>query len=82
MDGVTYVIDLNDKSAKKLRAAFQPFVVKARRTSGRRGQATIIRNFDPKAVRRWAEASGIEISERGRIAMTVVEQFRAAGNGG
>jgi Lsr2 len=82
LDGVTYVIDLNDENAKKLRAAFQPFVAKARRTSGRKGQATIVRDFEPKAVRRWADANGIEVSERGRIAMIVVEQFRAAGNGG
>jgi len=80
VEGVTYVIDLNDKNAKKFRAALMPFIDHGRRTSGRKSQARVVRDFDPKAVRRWAEANGIELSSRGRIAMTVVEQFRAASN--
>jgi hypothetical protein len=35
---------------------------------------------DNKAVRRWAEANGIELSKRERIPHDVMSQFRAAGN--
>jgi hypothetical protein len=80
LEGVTYVIDVNEKNAKKLRGAFQPFIDHARRSGGRKRQPTASRDFDPKAVRRWAEANGIELSARGRISSTVVEQFKAAGN--
>jgi len=80
LEGVTYVIDVNDKNAKKLRGALQPFIDHARRTSGRKKQSTVVRDFDPKAVRRWAEANGVEVSERGRISLTVVEAFKSAGN--
>jgi Lsr2 len=80
LEGVTYVIDLNDKNAQKLRAALKPYVENGRRTRGRKSQATVVRGFDPKAVRRWAEANGIELSSRGRIPLTVMEQFHTAGN--
>ena len=33
---------------------------------------------DPKAVRTWAEANGVQVSSRGRISAAVVEQYRTA----
>ena len=80
LDGVTYELDVNDKNAKKLRAVLQPFIEHARRTGGRKAQANLVRDYDAKAVRRWAEANKIAIPARGRIPLTVVEQFKAAGN--
>jgi hypothetical protein len=35
---------------------------------------------DPKAVRAWAEANGVEVSPRGRVKADVVEQYRASGH--
>ena len=35
---------------------------------------------DNKAVRAWAASNGIELSTRGRIPASVLEQYRAAGN--
>ena len=35
---------------------------------------------DRKAVRKWAQANGIEVSARGRIPAEIVERYRAAGN--
>jgi len=84
LDGVTYELDVNDKNAKKLRAVLQPFIEHARRTGGRKVQG--VRGprhnsgYDAKAVRRWAEANKIAVPARGRIPLTVVEQFKAAGN--
>jgi hypothetical protein len=84
LDGVTYEVDVNDKNAKKLRGALQPFIEHARRTGGRKAQGVrgsrVFRDYDPKAVRRWAEANKIEVPARGRMPLTVVEQFKAAGN--
>ena len=87
LDGATYEIDLNDEHAEDLREVLAPFVSVARELSGpRRRRATASApkqrgesEIDPKAVRAWAEANGIEVSPRGRIKADVLDQFQAAG---
>jgi Lsr2 len=79
LDGATYIIDLSDANAKKLRDELAPWVAAARKTGGRRA-AKVSSGVDNTAVRAWAEANGIEVSKRGRISQDVVSQFRAAGN--
>lgn len=49
----------------------------ARRGSGRSG-ASPDRDYDPKAVRAWAEAQGIEVSQRGRVPADLIAKFQAA----
>lgn len=86
IDGSGYEIDLNDKNAKKLRAALTPFAENARKAvavtsaRGRRSGTTRARtNREQSAeIRAWALAHGITVSARGRIASTVVEQYNAA----
>jgi hypothetical protein len=81
LDGAAYEIDLSEQNAKKLRDALEPWVNKARKTGGRRTSGRKDSSqVDNKAVRRWAEANGVELSKRGRIPQDVVSQFRAAGN--
>ncbi len=36
------------------------------------------RDYDPKAVREWAQSQGLEVPARGRVPGKVLEQFRAA----
>lgn len=52
----------------------------ARSTCGRTREATTGAVPDPKALRAWAAPNGIELSTRGRIPGTVLDQYRAAGN--
>jgi hypothetical protein len=91
LDRTDYEIDLTDKNAKALRAAFATYVSAARRTaggtrsSGRGGagrsgrtKAGAARDYDPKAVRVWAESQGIEVSQRGRVPADLVAKFQAA----
>ncbi len=33
---------------------------------------------DPKGIRTWAETNGVQVSARGRIPASVIEQYRAA----
>ena len=81
LDGAAYAIDLSDANAKKLRGALDGYVSKARKVSGKRStNRKSGSEIDNKAVRRWAQANGVEVSERGRISADVVSQFRAAGN--
>ncbi|SDQ59110.1 histone-like nucleoid-structuring protein Lsr2 [Thermostaphylospora chromogena] len=83
LDGTSYEIDLSDVNAKKLRDALSPFVANARRasppTSRRRrsGQRSMSREKSAE-IRSWAKAHGLPVSERGRIASSVVEQYEAA----
>ena len=89
IDNVSYEIDLTNEHADEMREALSRYVEAARKTGGgrrptgargsgrsRSGKSDV----SPVAVREWAKANGIEVSARGRIPRSVVEQFRAAGN--
>ena len=87
LDRTDYEIDLTDKNAKALRDAFAKYVSAARRTTapqrpsaGPRGRigAAAARDYDPKAVRVWAESQGIQVSQRGRVPADLVAKFQAA----
>jgi hypothetical protein len=82
LEGVSYELDLSDQNAKKLREQLAPWLAAARKTGGR--QATKSKatsnNVDLKAVRAWAASNGIEVSSRGRVPASVIEQYQAAGN--
>jgi hypothetical protein len=86
LDGTNYEIDLGKKNAAKLRSVMQDYTAHARavhngrrRGRGRRTSAGFS-GVDPKAVRAWAASNKIQVSERGRIPATVIDQYRAAGN--
>jgi hypothetical protein len=88
LSNVNYEIDLTEKNADDLRAAFSKYVNAARKV-GRaastsapqsRGATRSSSDYDPAAVRAWASSKGIAVNARGRIKAGVVEQFRAAGN--
>lgn len=91
LDRTDYEIDLNDKNAQVLRDAIGKYVAAARSTGGsggargagaRRGTGRSgsepVRDYDPKAVRAWAEAQGIEVSQRGRVPADLIAKFQAA----
>ena len=69
LDRQDYEIDLAEKNAKALRDA-----------RGRAGRPTggPSRDYDPKAVRAWAEAQGMEVSQRGRVPAELVAKFQEA----
>lgn len=81
LDGVEYEIDVSDRNANRLRNSLSEFIAHARRVGGKRGRRPASSSdVDTKAVRKWAEANGIEINARGRIPTDVVERYKAAGN--
>jgi hypothetical protein len=86
LDGVNYEIDLSTKNAEKLRGNLEKFLHAARRvgrggvpTSSRSRNATPARTdrAQNQAMRDWAKRKGIELSDRGRIPRTIVEQYEA-----
>jgi hypothetical protein len=90
--GKSYSIDLNDQHAEELDEMMAPYISAAADTSrgggvrsGRSSSPSRSRSssgrsdVDPKQVRAWAEANGVEVSPRGRISASVIEQYRQAG---
>ena len=85
LDRQDYEIDLAEKNAKAMRDALGKYVSAARRAGGRSGRGRgarpaggASRDYDPKAVRVWAEAQGIEVSQRGRVPAELVARFQEA----
>jgi hypothetical protein len=79
--GVEYEIDLSKKNAQRFRAGVAPFVEHARK-AGRGARRAAARPSSARErsgdIRAWAKATGREISDRGRIPASIVEQYDAA----
>ena len=89
VDGRSYEIDLSEANSAKLREALAPFVSAARRAGGRR-PAPVAATPRPapvrpaadrvqnQAIREWAVAQGMKISERGRIPSNVLSAYHSS----
>lgn len=78
VDGRTYEIDLSSANSERLRKSLEPFVAAARRAGGSSRRAAPARSSDRgqnQAIREWAQAQGMPISERGRIPANVLEAY-------
>jgi hypothetical protein len=82
LDGIEYEIDVSDRNANRLRNSLGEFIAHGRKVGGKhaRKKTASSAEVDTKAVRAWAQANGIEVSNRGRIPAEIVERYRAAGN--
>lgn len=87
IDGVSYEIDLTEVNAARLRETLGEWVNHGRRVGGRRRTRTSTststsdksaRRADLAQIRAWAREAGHEISDRGRIATSIVEAYDAA----
>jgi hypothetical protein len=78
LDGAEYQLDLSHKNAQELRDDFGKWLDHARKVGGKRrvGRARTTSDVDNRAVRAWAASNGIELSKRGRIPATVIDQFK------
>ena len=88
LDGVAYTIDVSDENAGVLRKALDPYIsagrrigrgpVEAARATRRPGRPTTsgMDREQNRAIREWATKNGYEISERGRIPVSVVEAYK------
>ena len=85
LDGHSYEIDLSGKNREKLEKALAPFITKARAVRAERGRGRRVAGVSramsrekSTEIRQWAKSHGLPVSERGRIAATVVEKYEAA----
>jgi hypothetical protein len=87
IDGVQYEIDLSEKNAGKMRQAFAKYIEagsKVGRVGGvarsapSRGKPAVGADRDQnRAIREWAQAKGIAVSDRGRIKQDIVDRYHA-----
>ena len=88
LDGKQYEIDLSDNNAAALRSALAEFVAAARRPTGRRrsqSRSAVVAapvtadREQNQAIREWARARGMKVSDRGRIPTEVTEAYHQEG---
>lgn len=82
-NGTNYEIDLSKSNARAFEKALKPYVdaarkVRATRGRGRSGSRGSGPKADLTAVRDWARENGYTVSERGRLAASVLEAYEAA----
>ena len=81
LGGSDYEIDLSKKNAAAFRKKVAPYVGHARkagRGQRRRPARTSSARERSGDIRAWARDNGIAVSDRGRIAASVSEQYEAA----
>jgi hypothetical protein len=86
-DGIEYEIDLTEASFADLRAALKPYLRAARAVSGApesrggaRRRPAGAATGDSAAIRAWARANGVSVTDRGRVAPAVRQAWVAAGS--
>ena len=76
-----YEIDLSAKNASRFRAELAPFTEHARKAGrgqlARTGRSAATRRVSAE-VRAWATEHGLQISERGRLPASIIQQYEAA----
>jgi len=80
LDGREYEIDLCAKHSQKFDDVVGRYAERARRASARPGRTkrrTTAHRQHSAAIRRWAQQTGIEVSDRGRIPADVVARYEA-----
>lgn len=87
LDGVNYEIDVCAKHADRLRKDLAKFILNGRRLGRgglaparrRRTTGTAVRSdrAQNQAIREWARRKKIQLSDRGRIPASVIEQYEA-----
>ena len=81
LDGRDYEIDLCEKHSQKFDEALKRFAVHARKVTGRvtrTKRRTAAHRQHSADIRAWAKASGIDVSDRGRIPAQVITSYEAS----
>ncbi len=87
LDGISYEIDLSKKNATKLRSGLEPYLKVAQKlgriptarvaTRGRGAAPARGDREQNQAIREWAQRKGMDVSPRGRIARSIIDQYGA-----
>lgn len=91
LDNKHYEIDLSEANAGNLRGVLAQYIDAARKGSSggsRRGRAHVVTGGTARtpavadkeqnqAIRSWAQANGLSVSDRGRIPVEIIDQYHA-----
>jgi hypothetical protein len=94
--GIGYTIDLGKKNVTALEKALKPYIDAATKTTSgskrtpkksvvksagaRRSVRSTSTGQETQAIRDWAKAQGMDVSDRGRIPRAVLDQYKQAHN--
>lgn len=88
LDGSTWELDLTNEEADSFRGLFQDYIAVSRKvgratgTAGKRSTVATPGSGMSKAelanIRAWAKENGHAVSERGRIAQSIIDAYKAA----
>ncbi|MDL9935767.1 Lsr2 family protein [Gordonia sp. ABSL1-1] len=83
LDGKSYEFDTSTKHAQQFRDLLDKYVSVSRQTgrstTAKKVPTSAARNKETtKAIREWAVGAGYEVSDRGRIPLSIIEAFEAA----
>jgi len=81
LGGSEFEIDLSTKNARAFRRQLDPFLEharRARRFSKSQANRSAASRRRTNSIRTWAREHGMDISERGRIPLEVIERYEAA----
>ena len=76
-DGESFEIDLSNEHVEQFRDLLAPYITAARQV-GKKRRTAPAKSPELQAIRDWARANGIQVSDRGRIAATVREAYAAS----
>lgn len=81
LDGLDYEIDLSRSNRNAFLRELARFIAAAEATGGDAPQLHYTSTkADPRAVREWARANGIDVPDGRRLPREVIDRFHAAGN--
>jgi nucleoid-associated protein Lsr2 len=79
LDGVSYDIDLSSRNAEQFRRDLAPYIQHARQVkpaSRRRGTTRSgLGRERSSEIRAWARQRGHKVSERGRVPISIIQQY-------
>ncbi|MFT4044809.1 MAG: Lsr2 family protein [Gordonia sp. (in: high G+C Gram-positive bacteria)] len=83
LDGKSYEFDTSSKHAQQFREALAKYIDASRLSGVRATKRTVITGGtrskeQTQAIRAWATRNGYDVSDRGRIPLSVLEAFEAA----
>ena len=76
-NGAQYEIDLNKANEAAFVKAISKYTAVARKV-GRKAKRSSSDKNELQAIRAWAKESNLTVSDRGRIAQTVIDAYRAS----
>lgn len=79
LDHKSYVVDMNEDNARRVREQFQTLIEAGRPVkNGKTKASKSTRNTESPKIRKWAREQGYDVPQRGRIPEELVQAYHAS----